>query len=47
MKITNSMLFDSSLTQLECYYKIIEELKSGIPEESNYEIKIEFDNSNF
>ncbi|MFT5661299.1 MAG: hypothetical protein ACI9TV_001945, partial [Sulfurimonas sp.] len=45
MKITNSMLFDVNLTQLECYYKIIEELKSSIPEESNYVIKIEFDNS--
>lgn len=37
------MLFDANLTQLECYYKIIEELKSTIPEESNYVIKIEFD----
>lgn len=45
MKITNSMLFNTNLTQLECYYKIIEELKSTIPEESNYVIKIEFDNS--
>lgn len=45
MKITNSMLFNANLTQLECYYKIIEELKSHIPEESNYVIKIEFDNS--
>jgi len=45
MKITNSMLFDANLTQLECYYKIIEELKSTIPKESNYVIKIEFDNS--
>ena len=45
MKITNSMLFDANLTQLECYYKIIEELKSAIPDESSYVIKIEFDNS--
>ncbi len=45
MKITNSMLSDANLTQLECYYKIIEELKSTIPKESNYVIKIEFDNS--
>lgn len=44
MKITNSMLFDTNLTQLECYYKIIEELKSTIPKESNYVIKMEFDN---
>lgn len=45
MKITNCMLYDKDLTQLECYYKIIEELKSTIPEESNHIIKIEFDNN--
>lgn len=44
MKITNSMLYDTNLTQLECYYKIIEELKSTISKESNSVIKIEFDN---
>jgi len=45
MKITNSMLVDKDLTQLECYFKIIEELKSTISKEPNYVIKIEFDNS--
>ena len=38
------MLYDTNLTQLECYYKIIEELKSTISQESNSVIKIEFDN---
>lgn len=45
MKITNSMLFDKDSTQLECYYKIIEQLKSTIPQDSNHIIDIEFDNS--
>ncbi|WP_417324978.1 ATP-binding protein [Halarcobacter sp.] len=45
MKITNSMLSDKDLTQLECYYKIIEQLKSSIPQDTNHIVNIEFDNN--
>jgi len=45
MKITNSMLNNPKLTQLECYYKIIEDLKSTISKNENDIIKIEFDNT--
>ncbi len=45
MKITNSMLFDANLTQLECYYRIIDELKNTIPKKGNCVVKIEFNNS--
>ncbi|OHE09672.1 MAG: hypothetical protein A2513_10140 [Sulfurimonas sp. RIFOXYD12_FULL_33_39] len=45
MKITNSMLLDKNKLTLELYYDIFLEIEHNIPENGNYIINIDFDNS--